>query len=330
MSPQLPLSKRVIGRTGWLIVAAWLLVAAGCGSGDDAGNTFGDPLSNTVDVHEDGDAGEGHDHLVPEDLTATLSVTLVSSELVLGPTRFAVGIFDGEGSLILDATVHFHYYDLTDSENAVLESEADAERLVAPDGLTTIYAHEREFSRAGDWGLEVEARLAEGGAAFQSIGFRVADDTPSLGPGEAAPALDTLTLADVDQDVSRLTSSESPNLELHRSGLAEALANDDPTVLLFATPAFCTTRFCGPVYDMLSELQPLYADRLNFVYVEAFSNLPDPALSGLEPSPAMIEFGLESEPWLFFIDPDGTIVYRVEGFWTSAEIVQQLELRLGL
>ena len=314
-------------RTGGVIASAWLLVAAGCGSGDDEGDRFAEPLSNAVDAHEDGD---GHDHLVPEDLTTEMSVTLVPSELVVGPSRFAVGLTDGEGGLILDATVHFHYYDLTDSQNAVLESEVDAERIVAPDGLTTIYAHEREFSRAGDWGLEVEARLAGGGAAFKSIGFRVADDTPSLAPGEAAPALDTPTLSDVDQDVSRLTSSESPNLELHRSGLAEALANDDPTVLLFATPAFCSTRFCGPVYDMLSEVQPSYAGRVNFVYVEAFSNLPDPAASGLEPSAAMSAFRLESEPWLFFIDADGTIVYRIEGFWTSAEMVAQLESRFGL
>lgn len=330
MSTHPPRSNRLIVGSVWVILVAWMLAAAACGSTEEGGGAFGEPLSNTVDVHEDGDASEGHVHLAPEEVTARLSVALVPSELVVGPSRFAVGLFDAEGNLVLDATVHFHYYDLTDPDNAVLESDAAAERIVAPDGLTTIFAHEREFTRAGDWGLEVEARLPGGDAAFQSIGFRVAEDTPSLGPGELALALETPTLADVDGDPSRLTSAESPNLELHRQSLAQALANDRPTLLLFATPAFCQTRFCGPAYEMLSEVQPRYADRVNFVYVEAFRGLPDPALEGFQPAPAMTAFGLESEPWLFFIDPQGTIVYRLEGLWTIAEIEQQLSTRLGL
>jgi hypothetical protein len=310
------------------IVAAGILAAA-CGSAAEEETAFGEPLANTVARHDDAD-GAPHVHLQPEEITAALSVALVPSELVVGPSRFAVGLFDSEGSLILDATVHFHYFDITDRENAVLESEADAERIVAPDGLTVIFAHDREFNRVGEWGLRVEARFPDGGAASHSIGFRVAEDTPTLGPGEVAPALETPTLDDVDGEITLLTSAESPNPELHRLSLAEALDNDNPTVLLFATPAFCETRFCGPVYDMVSEVQPRYADRVNFVYAEALSGLPDPALAGFQPSPAMTAFGLESEPWLFFIDADGKIVYRLEGLWTVDEIERYLGSRLGV
>jgi hypothetical protein len=316
-----------VGSLRVILVVLTLTVVA-CGSADEVGGAFEEPLANTVDAHED--SGEGHVHLAPEEVTAALTVALVPSELVVGPSRFAVGLFDAEGGLVTDATVHFHYWDLTDPENAILESEVDAERIVAPDGRTTIFAHERDFNRAGDWGLEVEARFSDGGAAFQSIGFRVAEDTDTLGPGEVVPAIETLTLEDVDGDPTRLTSAEVPNLELHRQSLAAALANDNPTLLLFATPAYCQTRFCGPVYDMTSEVQPNYAGRVNFVYVEAFSGLPDPAIKGFQPSPAMTAFGLESEPWLFFIDPDGTIVYRLEGLWTVAEIKRQLQTRLDL
>ncbi len=328
MRAHLPQSRRSISGPLHVILVALMLSVAACGSADEGGNEFGEPLSNTVDAHEDSD--DGHVHLAPEEVTAALTVALVPSELVVGPSRFAVGLFDAEGVLITDATVHFHYWDLTDPENAILESEVDAERIVAPDGLTTIFAHERDFNRAGDWGLEVEARFSDGGAAFQSIGFRVAEDTDTLGPGEVAPALDTPTLEDVDGDIALLTSAESPNPELHRQSLAQALANDDPTLFLLATPAFCETRFCGPVYDMVGDVQTRYADRVNFVYAEAFSGLPDPALAGFQPSPAMTAFGLESEPWLFFLDPDGKVVYRLEGLWTVAEIERQLQSRLDL
>ncbi len=320
---------RLFARTGRIILMACLFGAAACGSATEDGPAFEEPLSNTAEPHDDGDAAP-HVHLEPEDVTSALRVTLVPSEMVVGPSRFAVGLFDAGGNLVLDAAVHFHYYDLTDRDNAILESEADAERIVAPDGLTVIFAHDRVFNRAGDWGLEVEARFPDGGAAFESIGFRVAEDTPSLGPGEQAAAIDTPTLADVDGDLSRLTSAASPDPELHRLSLAEALSNDRPTLLLVATPAFCQTRLCGPVYDVASDVHASYADRVNFVYAEAFDGLPNPSTTGFQPSPAMRAFGLESEPWLFFVDPGGTIVYRLEGFWTAGEVERQLQSRLGL
>ncbi len=310
------------------LVACVLMVAA-CGSDAEEAPRFGEALSNTVAQHDDTD-GAPHVHLDPEEINSTLNVVLVPSEMVVGPSRFAVALFDEGGNLVMDADVHFHYYDLTDRDKPVLESEADADRIAAPDGVTVIFAHDREFNRAGDWGLEVEARSPGGGAAFERIGFRVAEDTPSLGPGEAAAVVDTPTLEDVDGDLSRLTTAESPDPELHRLSLAEALDNDRPTLLLVATPAFCETRFCGPVYDIASDVHASYADRVNFVYVEAFDRQADSLTTGFQPAPIMQDFGLESEPWLFFIDPAGTIVYRLEGFWTAAEVERQLQSRFGL
>lgn len=295
----------------------------------EAAAGFETPIPNQVERHQDGDyAGHDHAHADQAEATAEMKVVLVPSELVVGPNRFAVGLFDPEGHIISEGFIHFHYFDLSNPNTPVLESEADATRLQTPDGLTTIFAHERVFDRAGDWGVEVQARLPNGATAVKRIHFRVLADSPTLIPGELAPALDTPTVAEVDGDLSQLTSALTPNPAFYQLSLAEALTNGKPTVLLFATPAFCQTRFCGPAYDTASAVQKRYGDAANFVHIEVYTGLPNPAANNWEMALAMATFGLSTEPWLFLMDKDGTITYRVEGLFTAAEIEAHLQALL--
>ena len=314
--------------SGFLLFLLTLVTACGSGGEEDA---FSTPLANEVEPHQEPMEGEGgHTHLDPEELTEKLTVALVPSEMVVGPNRFAVGLFDEQGNLIHDAEVHFHYYDLRDPDKAVYESDADATIVQSPDGETTIYAHERDFDFPGLLGVEVEARLANGRGAKQRLGVEILQDSETLSPGDQTPYMHTKTLSDVGGDAAQLTSAPEPVLALHETSLDAALDNDRPTLLLFATPAFCQTRFCGPAYEMVSGLLPAYKDQLNFVYVEVFDGLPDPGTTGFQPSTSAKAFGIESEPWIYFIDQDGKIVYRLEGLFTSEEIEQQLQKRLGL
>jgi hypothetical protein len=307
-----------------------LILLAACSSGGQE-EEFGTPTAKEVEPHQEPMEGEGgHTHLDGDEVTEQLTLALVPSEMVVGPNRFAVGLFDEQGNLIHDAEVHFHYYDLRDPNKAVYESDADAVRVQSPDGLTTIYTHERDFNLAGLWGVEVEAKLPGGGAAKQRIGVEIIEDSATLSAGDKAPYMHTQVLRDVGMDASQLTSAEEPIPALHEQSLDGALDNDKPTLLLFATPAYCETRFCGPAYEIVGDLQREYGDKLNFVYVEVFDGLPDPGVSGFQASPGAQAFGIQSEPWLYFIDADGTIVYRLEGLFTGAEIEQQLQNRLGL
>ncbi|MCA1554341.1 MAG: hypothetical protein LC737_08185, partial [Chloroflexi bacterium] len=290
--------------------------------------SFTSPLGNQVPVHTDV-PGQAHTHIDPSQATAEIQVALVASELIVGSNRFAVGLLDGKGQAIKEASVHFHYFDLKDASNPTLESETDATRLVSPDGLTAIFAHEREFSHAGDWGVEVQARFADGHAAVKRIGFKVVATSPTIKPGQKAPAVDTPTLASVKDDLSKLSSSQAPNAAFYRFSLKQALANGKPTVLLLATPAFCQTRFCGPAYDITSDVQKRFGDRVNFIHVEVYTGLPNPAANNFELAPIMKSFGLSTEPWLYLIKPDGTVDFRLEGFITRSEIERHLQPLLG-
>ena len=135
--------------------------------------------------------------LEPSQPASALQVVIVPSELIIGPNRFAVGLFDPSGHMLLDAETHFRYFDLSNPNSPVVESEADAERLATPDNSTAIFAHERDFDRAGDWGMEVEARFPDGATAIKRVAFQVLADSATLIPGEKVPDLQTPTAADV-------------------------------------------------------------------------------------------------------------------------------------
>lgn len=285
---------------------------------------FETPVPNQVEVHQEA-GGHEHEHVHEAQATTSMTVALVASELVVGPNRFAVGLFDKDGGIVQEAAVHFHYYDLSNPAAPLLEIEADATPLHAPDGLTTIFTHERQFDRAGEWGVEVQASFPDGATAVKRIGFEVLADSPTLKPGQLAPAPVTPTAAEVNNDLTRLTSAVAPNPDFYRMSLAEALASGKPTVLLFSTPGFCRTRFCGPAYEQTSELESRFGERLNFIHVEVYTGLPNPAANNWEVAPAMAAFGLTTEPWLYLINAEGRIVYRVEGIFTTAEVERHLQ-----
>ena len=289
---------------------------------------FGEALSNkTEDVHKE---GEVHRHIDPDEATAQIQLVLVPSEVIVGSNRFAVGIFDQGGDLVHDADVHLHFYDMTDHSNPFFESEADAYPLSTDRGDVTIFAFDREFDHAGDWGVEVEVTFPDGSEALNGIRFFVTDDSPSIKPGDKVPDIHTPVSSDLDQNLGLLSSAEKPNPAFYATSLDESLSSGRPTLLLFATPAFCQTRFCGPSYELFDELYGVYKDKINFIHVEVFSGLPNPEINNYAVTPAMERFGLESEPWIFLIDENGVVLYRVEGLFTLDELKRNINDFLDL
>jgi hypothetical protein len=262
----------------------------------------------------------------PSSFSATrIQADLVPSELVVGDNRFAVGLMDANGQMIHDATVHFQYYDLSNPKAPALESEADAVRLETPDRQTTIFANERKFVRAGNWGVVIQARSANGSVEMANMGFQVLAETPTLKVGQKMPLVDTPTAAQVNDNLKLLTSSIRPNPAFYRTSLAQAVQSGKPTLLLLSTPAYCTSRLCGPAYDTTGDLQKLYGDKINFVSVEVYSGLPNPADSNWSLNPIMKSLGVSTEPWLFLVDKNGTVAYQVEGLFTSDEVQKHIQ-----
>jgi hypothetical protein len=101
--------------------------------------------------------------------------------------------------------------------------------------------------------------------------------------------------------------------------VAGALAAHRPFVVVFATPAFCRSRICGPVLELVLGLAPRYRDRVEFIHIEPYEL--DLARQGrLQLGPAARAWGLPSEPWVFVVGADGRIAARLEGIFSAEEL----------
>ena len=108
---------------------------------------------------------------------------------------------------------------------------------------------------------------------------------------------------------------------MHDVDLAEVLGKK-PVVLLFATPALCQSRVCGPVVDVAEQVKRDRPDDAAYIHMEIYEdNIPDP-----NKLRSQVEaYKLPTEPWIFVIDADGKISTRIEGAFSAAELEDALD-----
>jgi hypothetical protein len=95
---------------------------------------------------------------------------------------------------------------------------------------------------------------------------------------------------------------------MHQTTIADAVTSGRPTVIAFATPAFCTSRVCAPVMDtVMDPLFARYSDVATFVHVEPYVLRDVREANVRNPVPAAREWMLQSEPWVFVIGRDGLV-----------------------
>jgi hypothetical protein len=144
--------------------------------------------------------------------------------------------------------------------------------------------------------------------------------------GQSAPRSENPTAAQVP-DVSYIDSGQPPD-DMHAISIADAIARHRPTLVVFATPAFCTSATCGPQIQAIQALEPAYRDRLTFVHVEVYTDIrPDPSKRQL--SPVMTEWHLQTEPWVFLVNRSGDIGAVFEGAAATDELKQAVDQMLA-
>jgi hypothetical protein len=157
------------------------------------------------------------------------------------------------------------------------------------------------------------------------IGFDAVDDPVQVTVGEQAPLSDTRTLE--DGPIEDLTSDPTPEEAYYELTVAEAV-QAGPSVLIFATPAWCTSQSCGPMLDQVQAIDSEYPD-LSFVHVEVYENIHVTDRNDLVLVPAVEEWGLPSEPWLYVVDADGTVSAHFEGAVSDRELRAALDAVSG-
>lgn len=164
---------------------------------------------------------------------------------------------------------------------------------------------------------------AEGLATAGPAGLVAFEDPPLIEPGEEAPASETRTSADFP-DLSVISSDPEPDPAMYESSVASAVTSGAPSVIVFATPAFCTSESCGPLLDQVKSLRPDYPG-VEFVHVEIYEDLQVSSPEELTVVPATGEWGLPSEPWVFVVDSSGVVTSTFEGAASDAELTAAMD-----
>ena len=243
-------------------------------------------------------------------------VLVVSSDLAVGRERVLVSAVDRENRpLAVDRPLRLAFFA---PDGSPREEEAEARFIWAVPGVRGMWAAETVFDAPGAWSFEVRT---PGGAVKGAAPLNVAAAPLTAGVGEKAPASRSKTLADGPMD--SITSDPDPDPRLYEATAADAVGSGRPSVIVFATPAFCVSRTCGPALDTAKALIDRYPD-VNWVHVEVYDNLDAPDLESLVPAPAAEEWGLPSEPWVFLVDEDGVVTHRFEGTVGRFELEEAL------
>jgi hypothetical protein len=248
----------------------------------------------------------------------------VASQLTVGLRRVPIGIVD-HNTPVTDAAVHIRAF-ASAGGSAQLRDEADAP--FRGEGLQGggLYVAQLKLDTVGQWLAQVTVKRPGATAVDLATPFQVLSAATVPAVGQAAPRSKNQTLADVS-DPSYIDSGNPPD-DMHAISIADAIAQHRPALVVFATPAFCESATCGPQVHAVQLLEPAYRDRLTFIHVEIFRDYkPDPAKRQL--TATVVEWRLQTEPWVFLIDARGTIAAEFEAVAGEDELKLAVDRLLG-
>ena len=223
----------------------------------------------------------------PDDGTAELYLGATATSAALGPYPVKLLSLTGKG---------------------VTFDRADADSIMV--------AAEVPLPAAGAWTAVVTMKVAgKTVAASNQFSVLPKEATPTI--GAAAPAARTPTLKDVGGDGTKISTAQPLDTTLLNDSIPDLLAAKRPFVVAFATPRFCTSRICGPIVDIVKNVQrDLQGTEMAFVHAEIFTDL-DPSKGA---APWVLAWALPTEPWVFVVDARGVITAKFEGAVTQSEL----------
>ena len=124
------------------------------------------------------------------------------------------------------------------------------------DGHGVYAANPVTFPRAGYWQVVASGELDDGTPFAADAAMEVLAAPTVISVGDVAPHSDNAVIgtADVPDAAidSRAASGEPiPDPELHTTSIADALDAGHPALVVFSTPVYCVSQFCGPVTDLV-------------------------------------------------------------------------------
>jgi hypothetical protein len=313
------------------IAILMLAFAVGCGDEDGASDVSSRSAPPASEFPPAGDSLE--DVFAEGASTDEIVVSPAGGVYTPGDNRFGFGVFTVTREQITDAEVAIYAAPGPDGKPrgpfpARIESlETDpafrSQTTAAdPDAALALYVTELPLDRRGEWRLVALLQDDDRLLASRLHSIEVAEHPEIPAVGEAAPRVHTPTVDDVT-DLSEI-DTRVPHDTMHEEDLADVLG-EKPVALVFATPALCQSRVCGPVVDVVAQVQAETDEDVAFIHMEVYND--NNASKGLRPQ--LRAFGLPTEPWLFAMDSTGKVATRIEGGFGVEDVRQAVDKITG-
>jgi hypothetical protein len=239
--------------------------------------------------------------------------------------RFGFGLFDRSRKQITDAAGALYVARTPDSrasgpfvarwESLSVKGHYLSKTVATdPDAARTLYVADLPFKKPGKYAVlglfRLDNRLVGAGTTVEVV---KGSNVPTV--GQKAPMMHTPTKASVGGDIAKIDTRD-PHDDMHDVDYADALGKR-PIVLLFATPALCQSRVCGPVVDIAEQIRHSRpSDDVAWIHMEIYKN--NKLNDGFRPQ--VDTYHLPVEPWLFTIDRKGKIAASLEGAFSASEL----------
>lgn len=255
---------------------------------------------------------------------AGLVIAPAAQAFAVGVNRYPFGVFTTGNEQVADAEVALYFAKQEDRGPVIGPLPAQVTSLEVkpayraagedPTEAQNVYVVPKvEFDRKGPW-VAVAMIKGRGGLEAARVPSPAVGENSVPLVGERAPLIHTPTAADVGADLAKI-DTRVPHDRMHKVDFAEVVGKR-PIVLVFATPALCQSRVCGPVVDVAQQVADRYKGRADFVHMEVYND-NDPS-QGIRPQ--LRAYRLPTEPWTFLIDRGGVIRDRLEGAYGVPEL----------
>jgi hypothetical protein len=316
-----PIAPRRASRAA--LVVASLAAVAGCGSSSDPSATGTAPSPSSFPAV----SGRSLDQILASEDHQNVAISPTGAVFGTGKNRFGFGIFQVDNTPIANAQVALYAQPL-DGGPTVGPFTASYQTLATdskyqsdttrtdPDAAKGFYVATVPFNRPGNWNMVALMRQGDKLTAARvntSIAVGRFKDIPEV--GDKPPDIHTPTSADVGGDLGKIDTRQ-PHDDMHEVDFHDVIGKQ-PVVLVFATPALCQSRVCGPVVDVAEQVEHEPSSKgVAFIHQEVYNH--NNASDGIRPQ--LQAFGLRTEPWLFVFDRSGRISTRVEGAFSVPEL----------
>lgn len=243
-----------------------------------------------------------------------------------GTNRFGFGLFDTARAQIADAAAAVYVAPVKGGRPVLGPFLARFESLDVkkqfqsrttssdPNAARSLYVSDVKFDKPGNYAVLGVRKLDNRIVGSDLAGVRVVKSSPIPAVGDPAPRTVTPTKASVGGHLE-LIDTRTPPDDMHDQSFASELGKR-PQIIIFATPALCQSRVCGPVVDITQQVKHDLGDKLNFVHMEVYNK--NQVNQGYRPQ--MKQWHLRTEPWLFAVNRKGIVTARIEGAFSRDEL----------